>query len=313
MMLKKTQVLRIQNTLSKYLQVLFLFSKLSIVYLLFNIISATNAYSEVWLPWPTRVCVGDQYTQITATGKTRSAVGVKPEYCRCTAGFSPKRHQICAGKIFTATCNNSTWSHYEQIDYGTSRGTSWTPSRSTVFVGTRFTQTSNCGFTRTVTGTRPLPDADRDGIPDSDDQCPGTPAGQTVNGSGCSKAQLDADLDGVRDANDQCADTSKGATVNTNGCALYQLDTDVDGVNDEIDQCANTDVGKLANSLGCALYQLDSDADGVNDEVDHCPDTQIGASVTKQGCDLDLDDYDGDGTVNDQDAYPFQSATQCLF
>lgn len=163
--------------------------------ILVSMISTTNAYSQQWFPWETRVCEGEVYTQRTSSGQTRQRVGTKPEYCRCTAGFFPKREQVCAGTTFTANCATAAWSHYERLDYGSSIGTSWSPSPSTVFVGTQFTQTSNCGVTRSANGTKPLPDSDADGVADAADTCPATISGQSVNAQGCSEVQLHVDTD----------------------------------------------------------------------------------------------------------------------
>lgn len=58
-------------------------------------------------------------------------------------------------------------------------------------------------------------DADGDGVPDSVDQCAGTPAGVAVNAAGC---PLDGDVDGVPDYLDKCPRTPEGALVDENGC-----------------------------------------------------------------------------------------------
>jgi bacillopeptidase F len=47
-------------------------------------------------------------------------------------------------------------------------------------------------------------DADQDGVPDSSDLCPDTPAGEPVDADGCSASQLDSDGDSVSDAVDNC-------------------------------------------------------------------------------------------------------------
>ncbi|MFL0798157.1 MAG: PHB depolymerase family esterase [Cellvibrionaceae bacterium] len=57
-------------------------------------------------------------------------------------------------------------------------------------------------------------DSDGDGVIDSSDACPNTPAGNPVNASGCT----DTDGDGVADTDDQCPGTPAGATVDANGC-----------------------------------------------------------------------------------------------
>lgn len=72
--------------------------------------------------------------------------------------------------------------------------------------------------------TNPVPDADADGVPDAQDLCPNTPAGQAADSSGdaigCSADQktADADGDGFADYLDPCPDTTPGATVVVNGC-----------------------------------------------------------------------------------------------
>jgi len=61
-------------------------------------------------------------------------------------------------------------------------------------------------------------DSDNDGVLDGADRCPNTPAGETVNASGCSASQVDSDNDGVYDALDRCPGTEAGAKVNSAGC-----------------------------------------------------------------------------------------------
>jgi len=59
-------------------------------------------------------------------------------------------------------------------------------------------------------------DSDGDGVPDSRDRCPGTPAGVRVDSSGC---PIDSDGDGVIDGRDKCPDTPKGEKVDADGCS----------------------------------------------------------------------------------------------
>ena len=58
-------------------------------------------------------------------------------------------------------------------------------------------------------------DADSDGVTDSNDQCPTTPAGAAVDARGCA---LDSDRDGVADYQDACPDTPAGRQVDERGC-----------------------------------------------------------------------------------------------
>jgi OmpA-OmpF porin, OOP family len=118
-------------------------------------------------------------------------------------------------------------------------------------------------------------DSDHDGVPDSLDKCPNTPAGVKVDRNGC---PLDSDHDGVPDYLDQCAGTPAGVKVDKNGCPL---DSDHDGVPDYLDKCPDTPAGVNVDENGCPL---DSDQDGVPDYLDKCPDTPRGARVDKDGC-----------------------------
>ena len=60
-------------------------------------------------------------------------------------------------------------------------------------------------------------DSDGDGVGDSRDQCPNTPAGAKVDEKGC---ELDSDADGVVDSQDKCPDTPKGDRVDAVGCSF---------------------------------------------------------------------------------------------
>ncbi len=74
-------------------------------------------------------------------------------------------------------------------------------------------------------GKSAKPDADKDGIPDDEDQCPNTFGLKSTNGC------PDADLDGVIDSKDQCPNVF--GAKSTQGCP----DTDKDGVSDNNDSC----------------------------------------------------------------------------
>ncbi|MFT7579523.1 MAG: MYXO-CTERM domain-containing protein, partial [Myxococcota bacterium] len=85
------------------------------------------------------------------------------------------------------------------------------------------------------------PDADGDGVIDSDDNCISVP----------NKTQVDGDEDGVGDACDVCAAVADAD----------QADTDEDGVGDACDLCVDT----------TDAAQGDADEDGVGDACDICP------------------------------------------
>jgi len=69
----------------------------------------------------------------------------------------------------------------------------------------------------------PPPDSDGDGVVDSIDKCPNTPAGISVDSVGC---PLDGDLDGVPDYLDKCPDTLKDLKVDAGGCPILLKDHD---------------------------------------------------------------------------------------
>ncbi len=64
------------------------------------------------------------------------------------------------------------------------------------------------------------PDSDGDGVKDSVDRCPGTPAGRAVGADGC---ELDSDGDGVLDSADKCPGTPAGTAVLANGCEVPKV------------------------------------------------------------------------------------------
>lgn len=66
-------------------------------------------------------------------------------------------------------------------------------------------------------------DSDGDGVYDSSDRCPNSPAGSEVNSVGC---PLDSDGDGVPNVNDKCPESEAGAKVDAVGCYLV-LEEDV--------------------------------------------------------------------------------------
>lgn len=93
------------------------------------------------------------------------------------------------------------------------------------------------------------PDADADGVCDAADACPGTPAGCTPDGTGCT---TDADGDGVCDGLDACPGTDPACAVDAAGCPT--IDTDGDGVCDGLDACPATPAGCLpVDAAGCPI------------------------------------------------------------
>lgn len=120
-------------------------------------------------------------------------------------------------------------------------------------------------------------DDDGDGVNNDIDRCPGTPAGVSVDSSGC---PADSDRDGVADYMDKCPGTPAGEQVDADGCSP---DSDNDGVADYQDKCPGTPAGAKVDESGCPL---DSDGDGVADYLDACPDTKPDTMVDEDGCAL---------------------------
>ncbi len=126
-----------------------------------------------------------------------------------------------------------------------------TPAESTTYAlsctGQGGSTSSSAGLNVAQPAPPPVLDSDKDGVPDTLDKCPNTPAGVKVDKDGC---PLDSDRDGVADYLDKCPDTPAGAAVDTNGCPL---DSDRDGVADYLDKCPGTPAGDKVDAKGCTL------------------------------------------------------------
>jgi OOP family OmpA-OmpF porin len=96
------------------------------------------------------------------------------------------------------------------------------------------------------------PDSDGDGVTNTFDKCPGTPAGVSVDNAGC---PLDSDGDSVPDYLDKCPGTPAGTMVDSAGCPVNP-DTDGDGVLNGDDDCPNTPPGVRVDSRGCEIQKV---------------------------------------------------------
>ena len=94
------------------------------------------------------------------------------------------------------------------------------------------------------TDVPPFVDADGDGVQDSDDDCPDTATGLTVNPEdGC---EVDTDGDGVVDSADDCPDTGANITVDPqDGCEV--VDNNGGGDNGGTDNNGGGDNGGESN------------------------------------------------------------------
>jgi len=83
-----------------------------------------------------------------------------------------------------------------------------------------------------------IPDTDRDGVGDDEDQCKDTPAGKHPDPfrPGCPEG--DEDGDGIPDVDDPCPVTAPGSKPDPKRPGCPFLDSDGDGVSDADDACA---------------------------------------------------------------------------
>lgn len=126
--------------------------------------------------------------------------------------------QVSAGSIGYA--GDSSKQQVRDGFGGCVRTGSWEPSMAS----------PDCGGAAPVKkATVKVADVDGDGIADSQDKCPGTPAGVMVDAKGCA---LDSDGDSVVDYKDRCPGTASGARVDVYGCELKSV-TSLKGVNFE--------------------------------------------------------------------------------
>ncbi len=90
------------------------------------------------------------------------------------------------------------------------------------------------------TGDGGLPDADRNGVPDVEDKCPGTATGASVDASGCSEAQLE---ELKKEAKEEL---QEGAAAGMNLTAVLD-DVTAGGSTDVIAVCADENDNPLSN------------------------------------------------------------------
>jgi len=147
-------------------------------------------------------------------------------------------------------------------------------------------------------------DADGDGIINTNDVCPNTPAGQQVDSTGCADSQIDADLDTYKkdvDCNDNNVNINPGVTEVCgdgidNDCSGADLicngDDDGDGIINANDLCSGTSAGASVNSNGCSDAQIDNDSDTYTEVAGDCND---GDAAIKPGA----TDVCGDGIDQD--------------
>jgi len=142
------------------------------------------------------------------------------------------------------------------------------------------------------------PDADRDGIADDDDNCPGnanpTQSDRDMDGLG---DDCDDDIDGdtVLNGSDNCVDEPNVMQINTDGDSegdACDSDDDNDGTTDVFDDCR-------LGTAGTDVCDDDADGDGIDGSTDNCPGI-YNPQLDTGGNQLDID-QDGIGDVCDID------------
>lgn len=89
---------------------------------------------------------------------------------------------------------------------------------------------------------------------------------------------MDADQDGVVDSSDWCPRTPAGERVDAGGCAAGEIHVDCPAAGKAEQPPAHV------VPVNPAAAPKDSDHDGVADDEDRCPGTPRGAEVDKRGC-----------------------------
>ncbi|MEE2747709.1 MAG: CARDB domain-containing protein, partial [Candidatus Thermoplasmatota archaeon] len=144
----------------------------------------------------------------------------------------------------------------------------------------------------------------------------GTSLGSIVT---CFTLIYDADNDGVWDSNDLCPNTPTGSTVDQFGCAASQRDTDGDGYTDDVDDFINDPTqwndfdgdgygDNASGNNGDAFPQdatqwLDADGDGCGDNPNGTNGDQFPNDAT-QCSDQDGDGYGDNPNGTNPDAFP---------
>ncbi len=165
----------------------------------------------------------------------------------------------------------------------------------------------------TVGWSNDPPDADRDGLPDTQDLCPDDPEDRDgfEDGDGC--PDPDNDQDGILDPFDNCPSEPEDLDdfEDEDGCP--DLDNDQDGIADDKDKCPNEPetINGFEDGDGCpdTAPDVDTDGDGIRDQDDKCPEEpeDIDGFEDTDGC--PDPDNDQDGILDADDKCPNEPET----
>ncbi len=109
-------------------------------------------------------------------------------------------------------------------------------------------------------------DDDNDGVLNSKDKCPNTPAGTEVDSEGC-KVDGDDDKDGVLNSVDKCPATPAGNVVDEDGCTkIVNLHINFETASYTVDEASKPNVESFANFLK-ARSNFDAKIIGHTDSV----------------------------------------------
>ncbi|MEO0811717.1 MAG: OmpA family protein [Myxococcota bacterium] len=144
-------------------------------------------------------------------------------------------------------------------------------------------------------------DTDKDGVPDSYDQCREEPEDidQFEDSDGC--PDEDNDQDGVLDEDDGAPNDPEDVDGFADEDGIPEPDNDEDGLLDEVDQCAvdAEDIDNFEDEDGCP--DLENDGDTIEDSADQCPDEKEDKDgyLDYDGCPEPDNDGDGLNDLND--------------
>ncbi|MGA1869779.1 MAG: PKD domain-containing protein [bacterium] len=133
-------------------------------------------------------------------------------------------------------------------------------------------------------------DTDNDGVGDVCDECPNDPYKIMPGICNCGFSDIDTDSDGTYDCDDGCDNDPNKIVAGICGCGVSDRDTDNDGASDCVDDLPND-----------PNEQVDTDSDGTGDNSDECDNDPAKIVIGECGCGIPETDSDNDGTPDCND------------